>query len=100
MNKEENQIKFCCILDKARALRWIKYQQYGDCYGDLGSIGLVARISDKISRIVNTYKNKLNDNNIDFSSESIEDNLIDIINYCAMTVMVLEDEKNNINMKK
>jgi len=94
MSKEENQIRFSNVLDDAKRIRWEKYQQYGDCYSALGSIGLIARISDKISRIVNIYKNKFNKEKIDFSAESVRDNLIDIINYCAMAIMVIEEEQD------
>ena len=54
-----------------------------------GPIGVIVRMGDKINRLTSVTKNGVNlvDN------ESLRDTLIDLHNYSAMAVMLL-DEKN------
>lgn len=77
----------------------ITYQQkntaYGDSfhdtYADLGIIAAATRISDKFNRFKNLAKDK--NNNIDIGDESITDTLLDMANYCLLTVMEIERER-------
>lgn len=55
---------------------------FGETYGKLGIISAVTRISDKYNRLANLCR--IEDTKVD---ESIEDTLIDMANYCIMTVM-------------
>ena len=65
-----------------------KNEKYGDSFNDTikkyGMISALTRMSDKFSRIENNIINNINDN------EKLEDNLLDLANYCLMTVMSLD----------
>ena len=74
-----------------------KNQDYGDSFGktykSLGIISAVTRISDKYSRLVSLATKE----NRQVEDESIKDTLLDMANYCLMTVIELEDEENRTN---
>jgi len=68
-----------------------KNADYGDAFAKFGTIGVLMRIEDKIQRalsITNSGIQLVND-------ERIEDTLIDLHNYSAMALMLLNEEKNN-----
>ena len=70
-----------------------KNSDYGDSFNstikEWGYIPAIARIEDKVRRIANIVKgNKMN-----YNEESLRDNLLDIANYCIMTIMSLDEEK-------
>ena len=66
-----------------------KNKDYGDSFATYGPIGVIVRIGDKISRLNSITKNGINMVN----DESLRDTLIDLHNYSAMAVMLM-DEKN------
>lgn len=64
-----------------------KNKDYGDAFATYGPIGVIVRIGDKISRlmtITNSGINLVND-------ESVRDTLIDLHNYSAMAIMLLDE---------
>lgn len=63
-----------------------KNNDYGDSFARYGSIGVIVRIGDKIQRLLSVSKNSvaLVDN------ESLRDTLIDLHNYAAMAVMLID----------
>jgi hypothetical protein len=66
-----------------------KNADYGDAFAKFGTIGVLMRIEDKIQRalsITNSGIQLVND-------ERIEDTLIDLHNYSAMALMLLNEEK-------
>lgn len=65
-----------------------KNSDYGDSFANYGPIGVIIRMGDKIQRL-STITNKT----IQVNDESIRDTLIDLHNYSAMAIMLL-DEKN------
>lgn len=65
---------------------------FGDTYKDLGIISAVTRINDKFNRLKTLAKNK----EINQGDESIADTLLDMANYCIMTYMELQNEKENV----
>ena len=71
-----------------------KNSDYGDSFGEtykkLGLISAVTRISDKVNRLQSLCikEQKIND-------ESIRDTLIDLADYAVMTIIEMEDEKEN-----
>lgn len=71
-----------------------KNAAYGDSfhklYSELGIISAVTQISHKYNRLVNLVK----DRNAKTNDESITDTLLDLANYCILTVMELEREQN------
>lgn len=67
-----------------------KNKDYGDSFGEmfqeLGIITAVTRIGDKYGRLKNLVK--VGERQV--KDESIRDTLLDMANYCIMTVMELE----------
>ena len=66
-----------------------KNADYGDSFANFGPVGVIVRMGDKINRLSSVTKNGVHlvDN------ESVRDTLIDLHNYAAMAIMLL-DEKN------
>jgi hypothetical protein len=60
---------------------------YGDAFAKYGVIGVLMRIEDKIQRSLSITKNGVNLIN----DESIRDTLIDLHNYAAMAIMLLDE---------
>ncbi len=72
-----------------------KNKDYGDAFANYGSIGVLVRIGDKIQRLVSISENEIKC----VSDESLRDTLIDLHNYSAMAIMLM-DEKNNTITKE
>jgi hypothetical protein len=68
-----------------------KNKDYGDAFATYGTIGVLVRIGDKINRLNHVSKNKINLVN----DETLRDTLIDLHNYAAMAIMLL-DEKSEV----
>ena len=66
-----------------------KNKDYGDSFSKKGLIGILIRISEKIDRSVNITNNEITL----IDNESIRDTLIDLHNYSAMGIMLM-NEKN------
>ena len=66
-----------------------KNSDYGDAFANYGIIGILVRMGDKISRLqsITTKQVSL------INSESLRDTLIDLHNYSAMAVMLMDEEK-------
>lgn len=79
------------IQNEARDLFKKKNQDYGDAFANYGAIGVLVRIGDKISRLQSITTRQISLIN----TESLRDTLIDLHNYSAMAIMLL-DEKNPI----
>jgi muconolactone delta-isomerase len=69
-----------------------KNQDYGDAFANYGVVGVLVRMGDKIARLqsISTKSVSLVD------SESLRDTLIDLHNYSAMAIMLLDED----DMKK
>ena len=79
------------IQDTARELFAKKNADYGDAFAKFGVIGVLMRIEDKIQRSMSITKNgvTLVDN------ECIRDTLIDLHNYAAMGIMLLDENEEH-----
>jgi hypothetical protein len=66
-----------------------KNADYGDAFANYGSIGVLVRIGDKIQRMHHISKNKI----VLVDDESLRDTLIDLHNYSAMAIMLLDEHK-------
>jgi hypothetical protein len=64
-----------------------KNADYGDAFAKYGIIGVLMRIEDKIQRSLSITKNGVNLIN----DEGIRDTLIDLHNYSAMALMLLDE---------
>lgn len=62
---------------------------YGDAFAKFGVIGVLMRIEDKIQRSLSITKNGVNLVN----NEGIRDTLLDLHNYSAMSLMLLDENK-------
>jgi len=69
-----------------------KNADYGDAFSEYGAIGVLGRIGDKIKRLQTIETNKITL----VSDEKIRDTLIDLHNYAAMAMMLL-DSADKIN---
>jgi len=84
MNRVEQMKK---IQGTALELFSKKNADYGDAFAKFGTIGVLMRIEDKIQRALSITKNGVNLVN----DECIKDTLLDLHNYAAMALMLLEE---------
>ena len=84
MNRTEQMIK---IQQEGLELFKKKNQDYGDAFAKYGTIGVLMRIEDKIQRSLSITKNGVNL----VSDERIRDTMIDLHNYAAMAIMLLDE---------
>ena len=59
---------------------------YGDAFAKYGVIGVLMRIEDKIQRSMSITKNQV----VLVDDEKIRDTLLDLHNYAAMAIMLLD----------
>ena len=83
-NNNDRLLQFSKIQEQGRDLFEKKNKDYGDAFAQFGTIGVIVRIQDKISRLINIYKNKITL----VEDESVKDTLIDLHNYAAMALML------------
>ena len=84
MNRVEQMIK---IQNDGLELFKRKNADYGDAFAKFGVIGVLMRIEDKIQRCLSIS----NSNVTLVNDESLKDTLIDLHNYSAMALMLLEE---------
>lgn len=72
-----------------------KNADYGDAFAKYGVIGVLMRIEDKIQRSMSITKNGVNL----VDDESIRDTLLDLHNYAAMGIMLLDEDSNSLSQK-
>jgi hypothetical protein len=75
------------IQEEALELFKKKNKDYGDAFATYGPIGVLVRIGDKINRLMNIEKNQVNM----VLDESMYDTLIDLHNYAAMALMLIQE---------
>ena len=75
------------IQTEARELFKKKNTDYGDAFAKFGVIGVLMRIEDKIQRSMSITKNGVNL----VEDEKIRDTLIDLHNYAAMAIMLMDE---------
>jgi hypothetical protein len=66
-----------------------KNTDYGDAFATYGTIGVIVRMGDKIQRLISVTSKgvTLVDN------ESVRDTLIDLYNYAAMGIMLIDEKR-------
>jgi len=76
------------VQEEAKALFERKNRDYGDAFAEFGPVGVIVRMEDKIKRLVSISKSGITlvDN------ESLRDTLIDLHNYAAMAVMLIDEQ--------
>ena len=63
-----------------------KNADYGDAFAEYGPVGVLVRMGDKIKRLQHIEKNQITMVN----DEQMRDTLIDLHNYAAMAIMLLD----------
>lgn len=66
-----------------------KNADYGDSFANYGPVGVIVRLGDKINRLSSVTHNGVKLVN----TESTRDTLIDLHNYAAMAIMLLDEKK-------
>lgn len=66
-----------------------KNHDYGDAFAKYGLIGILVRMEDKINRAITLDKNNVSLVN----EESMRDTLLDLHNYAAMGLMLMDEDK-------
>jgi len=67
-----------------------KNRDYGDAFAKYGPIGVLMRMGDKLSRLQSISKNGITL----VDDEMVRDTLIDLHNYSAMAIMLLDEGKS------
>ena len=70
-----------------------KNADYGDAFANYGSIGVIVRMGDKIQRLVSVTNRSVSL----IDNESLRDTLIDLHNYAAMAIMLIDEKNQNKN---
>jgi len=84
------------VHDEALELFSKKNADYGDAFANYGTVGVIVRMGDKIQRLISVSNKGVNLVN----TESLRDTLIDLHNYAAMAVMLIDENKDNITNDK
>jgi len=79
------------IQEEAFELFKKKNADYGDAFAEYGKIGILMRIGDKLKRYISITSNGIQLIN----DESLKDTLIDLHNYAAMALMLIDEEENS-----
>ena len=83
-----NRVEQMKIIQKEAFELFIKKNiDYGDAFAKYGVIGVLMRIEDKLHRSMSITKNGVNLIN----DEGMRDTLIDLHNYAAMALMLLDE---------
>jgi len=75
---------------EARDLFQKKNHDYGDAFAEHGTVGVLVRIGDKLKRLVRVTRNGVNL----VDDESLRDTLVDLHNYAAMAVMLMDESSS------
>ena len=89
-NKDRIQ-QYTAVQAEALNLFTKKNKDYGDSFATYGPVGVIVRMGDKISRLNSVTKSGITLVN----NESIRDTLIDLHNYAAMGIMLLDEKAVN-----
>ena len=66
-----------------------KNQDYGDAFANYGPTGVIMRMQDKLQRYMSITQTGITLVN----TETLRDTLIDLHNYAAMAIMLLDEKK-------
>ena len=88
MNECNEQLKR--VQDEALDLFEKKNADYGDAFAEYGPVGVLVRMGDKIKRAVSISASGVTL----VDEEKLRDTLIDLGNYAAMCVMLIDEDKD------
>ena len=92
MNRKEQHLT---VQQEAHNLFIKKNKDYGDSFATYGTIGVIVRMGDKIQRLISVTKNGINL----VEAESLRDTLIDLHNYSAMAIMLLDEKPKDLTLE-
>jgi len=75
-----------------------KNTDYGDAFATYGTVGVIVRMGDKIQRLISVSNKGV----ALIDTESLRDTLIDLHNYAAMGIMLIDEQrvKNEVIQQK
>ena len=82
------------IQTEARELFRKKNQDYGDAFATYGTVGVLVRLGDKIHRLQSITSKGINL----VEDEKLRDTLLDLHNYAAMAIMLLDSSPEPDNL--
>lgn len=74
------------VQEEARELFRRKNQDYGDAFAEYGVLGVLVRMGDKIKRGIS-----ISNKSVQVTDETMRDTLIDLHNYAAMAIMLMDE---------
>jgi hypothetical protein len=87
VSQETRVAQLTAVQTEARELFAIKNRDYGDAFAGFGVVGVLVRLSDKLKRGMTISATGVTLVN----TESLRDTLIDLHNYAAMGVMLIDN---------
>ena len=93
-DKNDRVTQMKTIQSKGIELFKQKNNDYGDAFATYGIIGILIRIQDKINRSITITQNGIHL----VKDERIEDTLLDLHNYAAMALMLMEEGRCSISI--
>ena len=93
-NKNQKHMEICKMLNDIHNRKSLDYgDSFGETYKKLGIISAVTRLSDKYNRICSLATKSESERQV--KDENIKDTLIDLANYAIMTIIEMDNEKEN-----
>lgn len=89
MTSNERVLQMKAVQKEGLELFKKKNADYGDAFANYGVIGVLVRMGDKICRLQSITTKQISLIN----TESLRDTLIDLHNYSAMAIMLLDENK-------
>lgn len=80
---------FRSIQDEGFELFKKKNKDYGNAFEKYGTVGVLIRMNDKINRLMTIQNNGITM----VDDESMRDTLIDLHNYCALAISLMDKNK-------
>lgn len=77
------------VQEEARELFRRKNADYGDAFATYGTVGVLVRLGDKLQRLMSISEKGVSL----VDTESMRDTLIDLHNYAAMAVLLMDEQK-------
>ena len=90
IDKNNYESQFIKVQQEGFKLFQKKNKDYGNAFEKYGSIGVLVRMGDKISRAQSISNKQITL----IDTESLRDTLIDLHNYSAMAIMLLDENTN------
>ena len=75
------------VHNEALSLFTKKNKDYGDAFANYGPVGVIVRMGDKINRLASVTGSSVSL----VKNETIRDTLIDLHNYAAMAIMLMDE---------